>query len=98
MQKTAAWEPVNPRTDELYTMDEYNQGWDPEVKRYFRKIMNSFGLGAIWLLVIATMGLAFKLAIIEGEVRWYNLFFYGLFLVSLGFLLLFYYRQWRKKG
>jgi hypothetical protein len=78
-------------------MDEYNQGWDPEVKQYFRKIMNSFAMGAIWLLLVATMGLAFGLAIIRGEVRWYNLLFYGIFLVSLALLLLYFYRVWRKK-
>jgi hypothetical protein len=78
-------------------MDEYNQGWDPEVKHYFRKILNSFGMGALWLLVIATMGLAFRLAIIKDGVQWYNVFFYGVFLVSLALLLLFFKRVWRKK-
>ncbi|HET7899141.1 MAG TPA: hypothetical protein VFL47_15750 [Flavisolibacter sp.] len=78
-------------------MDEYNQGWDPEVKRYFRKIMNSFGMGALWLLVISTSGIAFRLAIIENGVRWYNFVFYGVFVVSLVLLLWFFYRVWRKK-
>jgi hypothetical protein len=78
-------------------MDEYNQGWDPEVKRYFRKITNSFAMGALWLLLIGLPGLAFKLAIFKDAVRWYNLVFYGVFLISLSLLLLFYYRLWRKK-
>lgn len=77
-------------------MDEYNQGWDPEVKQYFRKIMNSFGAGALWLLVMATSGIAFRLAIIEGRVQWYNYLFYGLALASLLLLLRFFYRVWRK--
>lgn len=79
------------------TMDEYNQGWDPEVKQYFRKIMNSFGMGALWLLTIATLGLAFKLAIIKASVQWYNLLFYGIFVVTLLLLLWYLYRVWRKK-
>ncbi|WP_121353015.1 hypothetical protein [Flavisolibacter nicotianae] len=79
-------------------MDEYNQGWDPEVKQYFRKIMNSFAMGALWLLLIGLSGFAFKLAIIKDSVRWYNLVFYGVFLLSLSLLLLFYYRVWRKNG
>jgi len=78
-------------------MDEYNQGWDPDVKKYFRKILNSFGLGALWLLVITTMGLAFRLGIVENGLRWYNVLFYVIFLVSLSLLVLFFYRAWRKK-
>lgn len=79
-------------------MDEYNQGWDPEVKEYFQKIMNSFAMGALWLLLIGLSGFAFKLAIIKDGVRWYNLVYYGVFLLSLSLLLLFYYRVWRKNG
>ena len=76
-------------------MDEYNQGWDPEVKRYFRKILNSFGLGALWLLVIATLGFGFKLAIVKGSLQWQNCVFYSIFLLTLFLLVLVYYRMWR---
>lgn len=78
-------------------MDEYNQGWDPDVKIFFRRIMNSFAMGALWLLLVGLSGFAFRLAIIKDGVRWYNLVYYGVFLVSLLLLLLFYYRVWRKK-
>ena len=77
-------------------MDEYNQGWDPEVKRYFRKILNSFGLGALWLLLVATLGFAFKLAIVKGGMQVRNYVFYALFFVTLFLLLFFYYRMWRR--
>ena len=78
-------------------MDEYNQGWDPEVKHYFRKIANSFAVGALWLLLVGLSGFAFGLAVFKNSVRWYNLVYYSVFLVSLSLLLLFYYRLWRKK-
>lgn len=77
-------------------MDEYNQGWDPEIKQYFRKIANTFSLGALWLLLIATLGFAFKLAIVKESLRWYNLVFYGVFVLTLLLLLRFFYRTWRK--
>jgi len=77
-------------------MDEYNQGWDPEVKRYFKKIVNSFVLGALWLLVIATLAFAFRLAIVKGSLHWQNYLFYGIFFVTLLLLLFVYYRMWRK--
>ena len=76
-------------------MDEYNQGWDPEVKRYFRKIANSFALFAFWLLLIATLGLGFKLAIVKGSLQWQNYLFYSIFLLTFLLLLLIYYRMWR---
>lgn len=76
-------------------MDEYNQGWDPEVKRYLKKVMSSFVIGALWLLLVSTLGLAFRLAIVHDGVRWYNLLFYGIFGVSLLLLLFYYYRSWR---
>ena len=78
-------------------MDEYNQGWDPEVKQYFKKILNSFGLGAIWLLVIATLGIFFRMAFVYGEWQWYNVFFYVLLAGSFLFMLRFFYRVWSKK-
>jgi hypothetical protein len=80
-------------------MDEYDEtGMGPEVKIYFRKIMNSFGAGLLWMLVIGTAGFFFKLAIIQDAVRWYNLVFYACFFVSLAALLLFFYKIWRKNS
>ncbi len=77
-------------------MDEYTTGMDPEVKRYFKKIMKSFGVGLLWLLVSGTAGLFFKLGIIKNSWRWYNLVFYGFFFVTLIMLIFFYYKLWRK--
>lgn len=79
-------------------MDEYSSsGMDPEVKRYFRKILNSFAVGLLWLMSMGIAGLFFKLAIVKNNVRWYNIVFYGVFLSTLALLILFFYRVWRKK-
>ena len=78
-------------------MDEYNQGWDPDVKRYFRKILNSFAVFATWLLFISTLGLAFRMGHVNGSWQWKNTIFYGLVLVSFSFLLFFLYRVWLRK-
>ena len=78
-------------------MDEYDEsGMGPEVKRYFRKIMNSFGAGLLWMLVTGTAGFYFKLAIIRDNIRWYNLFFYGFFLLTLAAVIFYFYKIWRK--
>lgn len=76
-------------------MDEYNSGMDPEVKKYFRKILNSFSVGALWLISIATLGIFFQLAIVKETVRWYNVLFYLVSAASLIMLLRYYYKAWR---
>lgn len=74
---------------------EHQNGFDPEVKRYFRKIINSFSFSLLWLMGIVTAGLFFKLAIVSEGVRWYHFIFYGLVLVTFVLLIRYLYRVWR---
>ncbi|HEX6333416.1 MAG TPA: hypothetical protein VFZ78_04260 [Flavisolibacter sp.] len=76
-------------------MDEYNTGWDPEIRRYFRKILNSFSVGAFWLLALATAGIFFELGIVNAGLQWYNVVFYVVALASLAAVLLYFYRVWK---
>lgn len=69
---------------------------DPEIKKYFRKILNSFVAGLLWLLAISTLGIYFELGFVGDGVRWYNTGFYLFFLASLIFLIRFYYRTWKE--
>jgi hypothetical protein len=69
---------------------------DPEVKKYFRKILNSFFIGLLWLFVIVTSGLYFQLGLVNGKLQWYNFIFYGFFVVSFLFLIRFYYWLWKE--
>ena len=78
-------------------MDEYNSGMDPEVKRYFRKILNSFSVGLLWLLSFATAGLFFRLGIISDGFQWYHALFYVLLGASFILLIRYYYKLWNKK-
>ena len=78
-------------------MDEYNQGWDPEVKRYFRKIMNTFGVGAIWLLFMSTLGLFLRMGYVRNGLDAFNIVFYALLAISFPLLLFYFYRVWRRK-
>jgi hypothetical protein len=78
-------------------MDEYNQGWDPEVRQYFRKILNSFGVFVTWLLFVSTLGLFMRMGYINGKWHWQNTVFYAFFLISFSFVLLFLFRTWRNK-
>lgn len=68
---------------------------EPEVKKYFQKIISSFSMGLLWMFTIITAGLYFKLALVEKSFQWYNGLFYTFFLASLGLLIRYYYRIWR---
>lgn len=77
-------------------MDEFEQGgMDPQVKKYFRNIVSSFSFGMLWMLAMATMGIYYELGFVADGVRWYNVVFYLIFLVTLFLLLRFLYRTWR---
>jgi hypothetical protein len=76
-------------------MDEYNSGMDPEMKKYFRKIINSFSYALLWLLAMATAGLFFGLGIIQEGIQWYNVVFYLVFFGSLFALLRYFYKTWK---
>jgi hypothetical protein len=79
-------------------MDEYNSGMDTEVKIYFRKIMNSFGVGLLWLLLAATFGLFLKLGYLQNGWRWYNVVFYLLLVLSFAAVIFYMYKLWRKRA
>jgi hypothetical protein len=79
-------------------MDEYNSGMDPEIKSYFRKILNSFSIGAFWLITIATLGIFFQLGIVKETIKWYNIVFYVILIISLIVLIKYYYKAWNKKA
>jgi predicted membrane channel-forming protein YqfA (hemolysin III family) len=72
------------------------RGWDPDVKKYFLKVLNSFCIGLMWLMAAATAGIYFKLAYTGNNPRLYTIFFYIGLGISLAFLLRYYYRTWRK--
>ena len=77
-------------------MDEYNTGMDPEVKRYFKKIINSFSVGLLWLLSVATAGLYYGFGITNNGLMWYNILYYILSLLTLAALIYYYFRIWSK--
>ena len=65
------------------------------MKKYFRKIMNSFALGLLWMLTAATSGFYFKLAFVAEGMHWPNAVFYVLFIGSFAALLWFFYKTWK---
>lgn len=72
------------------------QGMDPDVKKYLRKILNSLFCGLLWLSLNVLGGLYWGFGSIDRRVSIYNVLFYVWFAISLSALLLYYYRTWRK--
>ncbi len=70
------------------------QGWDPEVIKYFRKILNTIVFGLLWLMAALTAGLYFGLAY-HPDILYEVLFYSGLS-ISLVLLIRYYYRLWKK--
>lgn len=79
------------------SMDEYNTGMDPEVKRFFRKIMATVGAGLLWFMLMATTGLYLRMGYFVNGWDAYNGIFYFVFLVTLILLIRFFFRIWRKR-
>ncbi|HZH95532.1 MAG TPA: hypothetical protein VEY06_06580 [Flavisolibacter sp.] len=78
-------------------MDEFDRGgFDPEVTKFFKKIVSSFSFGMIWMLAMSTAGLYFRLALVDENVRWYNVVFYFIFLATLFLLIRYLYRTWKE--
>ena len=72
------------------------QGWDPEVKRYFRKIISSFSFGLLWMMGAVTAGLYFGLGYRKDISVIYIIIFYVFLSGSLFLLLRYFYRLWKK--
>jgi len=71
------------------------QGWDPDVKKYFIKVLNTICFGLIWMMAITTAGIYYGLAFRDGRPFIYNVLFYTGALITLFLLLRYYYRSWK---
>lgn len=77
-------------------MDEQeNPGWDPRISKLFKKILNSVFLGLIWMLMVATAGLYFKLGHVSSGHIWQPVIFYSLVAISMSALGIYLYRTWK---
>jgi hypothetical protein len=72
------------------------QGWDPEVKRFFKKIISTISYGLLWMMSVATAGIYFRLGWQGDKPLVYTILFYSIAAVSFFLLLRYYYNLWRK--
>ncbi len=71
------------------------RNWDPEVKIFFVKILNSISLGLLWMIACATAGLYFELGYANGKPVIYTIIFYAAAVISLFFLIRYLYKIWK---
>jgi hypothetical protein len=67
---------------------------DPEVARYFKKILHSLFAGLLWLFINITGGIYFELAYSSRYAGVIHVLFFVWLVLSLALLLWFFYRVW----
>jgi len=71
------------------------QGWDPEVKKYFWKILSTISYGLLWLMSTVTAGIYFELGWIGERPLYAVILFYVIAVAAFLMLLRYYYRLWK---
>jgi hypothetical protein len=71
------------------------QSWDPKVKRFFLKIINSIAWSLLWMMTCATTGLYFEMANTNKKPVMIPVLFYAGMLITLLLLIRYLYRSWR---
>lgn len=70
---------------------------ETDVSDFLQRIVWSFGAGLLWLFVNMTAGIYGGWLFFNHKPTVGNIIFYCWMIVSLGFLLRFLYRTWKKK-
>jgi len=71
------------------------QGWDPEVKKYFLKILSTISYGLFWLMSTVTAGIYFQLGWTGERPLYAVILFYVIAVAAFLMLLRYYYRLWK---
>jgi len=70
-------------------------GMDPEVAKYFKKILNSLFAGLMWMFINITAGIYFELAYGSQYSSFVHVLFFIWLAISLMLLLWYLYKTWR---
>ena len=73
------------------------RNWDPGVKKFFIKILNSIALGLFWMMASATAGIYYELGFLQGKPLISTILFYTAMLTSLFFLVRYLLKIWKKE-
>jgi hypothetical protein len=73
------------------------RGWDPDVKKFLLKVLNSISLGLLWLMGSVTAGIYYKLAYAGDNPLIYTILFYVILVVTLALLIRYLLNLWKKE-
>lgn len=73
------------------------RGWDPDVKKFLLKVLNSISLGLLWLMAAVTAGIYYQLGYTTGKPLLHIIVFYVILLVSLFWLIRVLIKIWKKE-
>lgn len=69
---------------------------EPEVREFLRRVSLSLGIGLMWMILNATLGIMFDFAFIHEHISLGNILFYIWFVASFGCMIWLYMRLWKK--
>jgi hypothetical protein len=72
------------------------QGWDPDVKKFLLKVLNSISLVLFWMMACATAGIYFELGYTIGKPVIYPILFYSFMAITLFLLIRHLIKLWNQ--
>jgi hypothetical protein len=69
--------------------------WDPDVKKFLLKVLNSFSLVLLWMMACITAGIYYQLGYTNGKPVIYTILFYAGMVITLVLLLRYLYNTWK---
>jgi hypothetical protein len=69
--------------------------WDPDVKKFLLKVLNSVSMVLLWMIACATAGIYFELGYTDGKPVIYTILFYAGMVITFVLLILYLYNKWK---
>lgn len=69
---------------------------EPEIKTFLKKVLQTVTAMVVWAFISLFFGLYLQWALVLGRFNAFNIIFYAWFFISLGGLIYFLYRVWKK--
>ena len=71
-------------------------GWDPDIKKYFTRLLNAISVALAWLIAVFTAGIYFKLGWMGNYPLIFTILYYAVAVVTLFFVIRYMKGLWDK--
>ena len=72
------------------------QGWDPDIKKYFKKILYCISYGSSWMLMVVAVGLYLGFAYPGKRPVTTVIIFYAVAFTTFVIMVRYFYKAWKK--